>query len=115
MEMTLLLRLFLHQNDLSRKFKVTGIPTLVFLNAKNGDVITTDGRSIVLEDPDGKDFPWTPKPVLELLSGDLMVKTGDKTTWEAVQKDVDYVGIYFSAHWVRYCTQFVQYVSNKTY
>lgn len=87
------------QNRLSQKFKVTGIPTLVFVNAENGSVITTDGRSVVMEDPDGKEFPWTPKPVLELLSGNLLEKGGD-TTWDVVQKSVDYVGVYFSAHWV---------------
>ena len=93
------------QNDLSRKFKVTGIPTLVFVNAENGSLITSDGRSVVMEDPDGKDFPWTPKPVLELLSGKLLGKGGD-TTWDDVQKNVDYVGVYFSAHWVCWHKQY---------
>lgn len=71
----------------------------MFLNAENGHIITSDGRSIVMEDPDGKDFPWTPKPVQELLCGKLTAKN-DTTTWEAVRNEVDYVGIYFSAHWV---------------
>ena len=82
---------------------MTGIPTLVFVNTEKGDVITTDGRSIVMEDPEGKDFPWTPKPVLELLSGSLHeIRNGKRieTTWDRVKENVDYVGIYFSAHWV---------------
>lgn len=94
---------------MSKRFKVTGIPTLVFVNAENGALITTDGRSVVMDDPDGKEFPWTPKPVLELLSGVLKAPERD-TTWEEVHKDVDYIGIYFSAHWVsrvthkKYCS-----------
>ena len=90
------------QNNLSRKFKVSGIPTLVFVNGESGAVISTDGRSVVMDDPEGKDFPWAPKPVQELLSGKLTTKEGD-TTWEEVHKDVDYIGIYFSAHWVTFC------------
>lgn len=73
----------------------------MFINAETGETITTDGRSIVMEDTDGKDFPWTPKPVLELLCGNLSAKR-ETTTWEAVHKELDYVGIYFSAHWVTY-------------
>ena len=71
----------------------------MLVNAENGGVITTDGRSVVMDDPDGAEFPWTPKPVLELLKGVLKTREED-TTWEAVQKDIDYLGIYFSAHWV---------------
>ncbi|CAI7990419.1 Nucleoredoxin [Geodia barretti] len=93
------------KNEASKRFKVTGIPTLVFINAENGALITTDGRSVVMDDPDGKDFPWTPKPVLELLSGVLKAPEKD-TTWEEVHKDIEYVGIYFSAHWCGPCRAF---------
>ena len=79
---------------------MTGIPTLVFVNAKNGALITTDGRSVVMDDPDGKEFPWTPKPVFELLSGVLKISEKEVTTWDDVRKDNEYIGIYFSAHWV---------------
>lgn len=71
----------------------------MFVNAETGNIITGDGRSVVLEDPDGNDFPWSPKPVLELLNGDLIDKS-KRTTFEAVHKNMDYIGIYFSAHWV---------------
>lgn len=39
-------------------FGVSGIPTLVFIDAA-GNTITTDGRSKVDADPEG--FPWPPK------------------------------------------------------
>lgn len=84
---------------MSRKFKITGIPSLVFLSGDDGHLITNDGRSIVMEDQEGKDFPWTPKPISELLNGDLVTKDG-KTTWSHLKEEVDVVGLYFSAHWV---------------
>nr|XP_032823739.1 nucleoredoxin isoform X2 [Petromyzon marinus] len=48
--------------NLCRKFKITGIPSLVFLDAKSGRVITKNGVALVSEDPNGLEFPWTPKP-----------------------------------------------------
>merc|ERR1711920_219297 len=44
-------------------FGVSGIPSFVIINP-DGTVITTDGRSKVMGDPSGKDFPagWLPQP-----------------------------------------------------
>lgn len=97
------------KTKLSRKFKVTGIPTLVFINGENGQLITNDGRSIVLDDPEGKDFPWTPKPVSGMISGELLCHNGkqlEKKTWSDVKETVDAIGIYFSAHWCGPCRSF---------
>lgn len=44
---------------------VAGIPTLIVLDSK-GDVITRQGRVEVLNDVECREFPWHPKPVLEL-------------------------------------------------
>uniref|UniRef100_A0A8D2QIU9 Nucleoredoxin n=1 Tax=Zonotrichia albicollis TaxID=44394 RepID=A0A8D2QIU9_ZONAL len=41
------------------------IPTLIVLDAK-GEVITRQGRVEVLNDVECREFPWHPKPVLEL-------------------------------------------------
>merc|ERR1719326_269336 len=71
------------KDKLSKKFKVRGIPTLVILDA-DGSVITTDGRSAVSEDPTGAAFPWKPKPVSELLGGELVLDAdtkGAKVPW----------------------------------
>lgn len=48
---------------LSKAFGVQGIPSFVIINP-DGTVITEDGRSNVMKDPEGKDFPagWLPKP-----------------------------------------------------
>lgn len=87
------------QGELSKKFKVSGIPTLVFINGKTGSLITTDGRSIVGEDQEGVGFPWKPKPFLEMISGKFVNKDKGETTWEELKGKT--IGFYFSAHWVR--------------
>ncbi len=74
------------------------------VNAANGKLITSDGRSIVTDDAEGKDFPWTPKSFAEVIEGKFCKKNGKK-----VEKDVEglgefikgkIIGLYFSAHWV---------------
>lgn len=46
-------------------FPIAGIPTLIVLDPK-GEVITRQGRVEVLNDVECREFPWHPKPVLEL-------------------------------------------------
>ena len=87
------------QADLSKKFKVTGIPTLIFVDGKTGSPITTDGRSVVGDDPEGTGFPWKPKPFTEVISeGKFVNKDKEETTWDDQKGKI--IGIYFSAHWV---------------
>ncbi|XP_064392520.1 nucleoredoxin-like [Halichondria panicea] len=104
--------------QLSTQFKVSGIPTLVMLNAANGKLITSDGRAIVTDDAEGKDFPWTPKPFLEVVEGKFYKKNGKE-----VEKDVEglgefikekIIGLYFSAHWCGPCRGFTPQLV-KTY
>jgi nucleoredoxin len=45
------------RDQLSSKYGVHGIPTLVIVD-RNGQLLTTDGRYAVTSDPDGKQFPW---------------------------------------------------------
>lgn len=49
------------KDELDELFKVEGIPTLVTLGP-NGKVINVGARGAASEDPDGKEFPWAPKP-----------------------------------------------------
>ena len=89
------------QAEISKKFKVTGIPTLVFVDGKTGSLITTDGRSIVGDDPEGTGFPWKPKPFMELIKdGKFVNKDNEEATWDNMKGKV--IGLYFSAHWVRH-------------
>jgi len=87
---------------LSKKFKVSGIPTFVVLDAE-GNTITTDGRSAVMKDPTGENFPWKPKSLTELLSVDIQTKTG---TAPMASLDDKVLAIYFSAHWCPPCRGF---------
>lgn len=53
--------------DLQKRFKVTSIPSLIILDAKDGTLIRNDGRYMIAKDPDGIGFPWYQKSVQEIL------------------------------------------------
>lgn len=72
-----------------------GIPTLVVLD-QDGSMITADGREEVGGDPEGKNFPWKPKPLAELLGTEFMTKNGLKGKETIAGKTL---ALYFSAHW----------------
>ena len=84
------------KNDVSKKFKVSGIPMFVILDT-DGSVITTDGRTEVMGDFEGENFPWRPKPTSELLGSSFVNAKGE--TFGADALAGKYVGVYFSAHW----------------
>lgn len=91
---------------LSQKFKVEGIPTFVILD-KNGEVINTDGRSAVMKDPKGANYPWRPEPVLSMIGkGKIVTQKGDQVTLDQLLKGAEAVGLYFSAHWCPPCKRF---------
>ena len=76
-----------------------GIPTLVLVDGCTGDLLTADGRSVVMDDTEGADFPWKPKSFTEMVAeGKLVNQEGEETSWSALEEE--YIGIYFSAHWV---------------
>jgi nucleoredoxin len=56
------------KQQLSTMFGVSGIPALVIVGP-DGSTITKEGRGVVSSDPEGADFPWYPKPVVDLKSG----------------------------------------------
>lgn len=87
---------------LSGKFKVQGIPTLVVLDP-TGKLITDKARNNVAADPTGKNFPWVPKTLLEVLQGNLQSRNGEVAAESLKGK---YFGLYFSAHWCPPCRAF---------
>lgn len=80
---------------MSTKFRVRGIPTLIVLDI-DGSVITSDGREEIGGDPEGKRFPWRPKPLSDLIGTVFQTKTGLRGV-EAIQGKT--LALYFSAHW----------------
>lgn len=90
--------------ELSSKFGVRGIPTLVLLSA-TGEVLTKDGRSIVASDPEGAGYPWAPKSLADIMgSGPLINHDGASLEWSSLAGK--HVSFYFSAHWCGPCRGF---------
>jgi len=50
-------------SSLSDLYGVQGIPTFVIVDPATGQIINANGRSVVEADPQGADFPWSPKPL----------------------------------------------------
>lgn len=89
------------KNSLSKKFKVSGIPTLILVNGK-GEVINKDGRNTILADQDG--FPWPPVTLEDALPSELFKKNEDPVSTSSLKDK--YLAIYFSAHWCPPCKMF---------
>lgn len=94
------------KNELSKKFKVQGIPSLVIVDAE-GKTITKDGRAAVSKDPTGLEFPWRPVPPKDLLMAAKLVNgKGDAVTLSDAMKGKKALALYFSAHWCPPCRGF---------
>mmetsp|Transcript_15595 Transcript_15595/g.30798 ORF Transcript_15595/g.30798 Transcript_15595/m.30798 type:complete len:414 (-) Transcript_15595:53-1294(-) len=90
---------------LSKKFKVSGIPTLVLIDGKTGKTITKDGTSAIGKDPNGAKFPWIPPTIADAIGTKLVKNDGTEVDAAAALKGKTY-GVYFSAHWCGPCKQF---------
>merc|ERR1719498_1350202 len=91
---------------LSKKYKVSGIPSFVIVDAESGELCTTNGREGVSKGAAGlSSFPWKPKPFWEVMVGDVVDNAGKATSCESL-KELDAIGIYFSAHWCPPCRGF---------
>jgi nucleoredoxin len=91
------------KDELSKKFKINGIPSLIILGA-DGQVITKDGRQAISEDPTGEEYPWKPKTLQEVLKGAKIIGDGQELTGESLLGKV--FAFYFSAHWCPPCRSF---------
>ena len=81
------------------KFKVNAVPTLILVDGKTGELITKDGRQIVVTDPKGTGFPWRPKTFSEIFEGIKFIdRDNDETTWDQLHGKI--IGLFFSCHWV---------------
>ncbi|XP_059829531.1 nucleoredoxin isoform X5 [Hypanus sabinus] len=83
------------------KYKVTNIPTLIFIEGSTGRIVSRNGQLIIRDDPMGSEFPWGPKSFGEVMAGPLIKNSGQVVN--SSELDGSYVGIYFSAHWCPPC------------
>ncbi|XP_076256641.1 nucleoredoxin-like isoform X2 [Rhynchophorus ferrugineus] len=106
---------------LSRRYRIkSGVPTLVLLD-KDGTTISVSAQEKLLEDPNGTNFPWQPRPVDEVLK-DIVLQPGGFYYQEHMkypQGDIRYRdlpdgvrGFYFSANWCPPCRAFTPQLSD---
>lgn len=79
---------------------------LVIVDAQTGSLITAGGRECVSDDPEGKEFPWLPKPLSEKFKGTFLKGESETVNEDVLKNKVK--GLYFSAHWVN-CMKFNYY------
>jgi len=94
------------KNALSAKFKVKGIPAFVLVDGLTGELLTADGRAGVADDFEGKDFPWKPPTLDDVLANlpNLQSKKGHDVPFNDLKNKP--LLLYFSAHWCPPCRGF---------
>lgn len=97
---------------MASKYNAEGIPHLVVIDAKTGEVITEDGTSSVGEDSEATKFPWTPPTFAQIWPSQILANkdASDKLLESDTLKD-KYLMLYFSAHWCPPCRAFTPKLS----
>ncbi|XP_019347473.1 nucleoredoxin isoform X1 [Alligator mississippiensis] len=83
------------------KYRVSNIPSLIFIDAATGKVVCRNGLLVIRDDPEGLEFPWGPKPFSEVVAGPLLRNNGQSV--DSASLEGSHVGVYFSAHWCPPC------------
>ena len=89
------------QVALSRRFEVHFPPfmppTLIFVDANNGQMIARDGVAIVKKGTTVAEFPWKQTNLLKFISDGIFLNThGETKTFETIASESDFLGLYFS-------------------
>jgi len=98
------------KEELAKKYKVSGIPSLIVLNS-NAGLITAGGRGKVTSSPE--EFPWLPKSLSQIFTGNVVNGKGQHIDIESLKSNTA-IGFYFSAHWCPPCKAFTPQLV-KTY
>jgi len=91
------------KDELNKKYKVGGIPTIVIVGA-DGSLISKDGRAAISKDPTGEEFPWKPKSFGEIFDDATLKGPNGDVKGGSLKGKV--FGLYFSAHWCPPCRAF---------
>ncbi|XP_051848175.1 nucleoredoxin [Antechinus flavipes] len=83
------------------KYRISNIPSLIFIDATTGKVVCRNGLLVIRDDPEGLEFPWGPKPFSEVIAGSLLRNSGQALDSSCLEGS--HVGVYFSAHWCPPC------------
>jgi nucleoredoxin len=87
---------------LNKKFRVSGIPTLVLLNS-HAELITSKGRSAV-QCPE--QFPWPQPTYSDIMNSCSSFLSHNGPVGNDVVLGKEYLGLYFSASWCPPCQNF---------
>jgi len=101
------------KEKLSKQFGIKGIPTLLIFDEK-GELINNEGRMAIMNDLEGKDFPWRKKTLRESLPEELISNKNEKLKTNELLDKTDVFALYFSASWCGPCKHFTPNLS-KTY
>lgn len=93
------------KDALSKRMKVSGIPTLCVLD-RAGNCVTDAGRGKVQSDPSGAAFPWRPRGIWDVLASASIVDRAGARVDIGTLRARSLTGLYFSAHWCPPCRQF---------
>ena len=58
------------------------------VDGKTGKLITKEGRGIVGDDTEEKEFPWPQKMPLDVLPGPLLTKEDKRIEWSDVTEEI---------------------------
>ncbi|TKR65134.1 hypothetical protein L596_025584 [Steinernema carpocapsae] len=101
----------LTKSRLLRSLKYSSPPSLSIVESSSRQVVTSEGRRSLLEDPSGQNFPWVDLSPAEIFQGKLLrsienqdgsrsIETTDFSDLKSCVK-----GIYFAANWYPPCKQ----------
>lgn len=90
-------------NALTKKFKVTELPSVVILDA-DGRLITRHGRMAIASDPKGSLFPWRPRPPKDILASAKLINKTGATDMSSLEGKV--LGLYFGGKRSPLCREF---------
>lgn len=95
------------KDKLSKKYGVSGIPTLVIVDAKTGELVTKKARGNVSKDPKAEHFPWKPKSFAEIMDeSNVVLKDGSTVAASDAAQGKGVLALYFSASWCPPCRSF---------